>query len=298
MLFNKRIIKNIANFCCTDRKEVKSALYWDFTFDIGKSQSYYLLALSYQNTTLFNKTTKLCSIMLSLVLLCHKKDEKAVKLLCDTLLDASPRLATGIKILGTDGENSILNQTCNAFPCAMLLVCVKHVEKNIKRILPKTMSDNKRTNILRKIFGAHLCKGLVDCETLQDFDNNVSIFYEELSMDEELKEFPRYFKKQKENTIKYHLIKGTVNACELNDDQDKFYNNSIESMNKLLKHWENYKKIDLYAFAKEYEELIKAYQGLRGPYEVRDEFKNNMRNFNTEYASLSAPKKAKVKNCY
>ena len=66
-------------------------------------------------------------------------------------------------------------------------------------------------------------------------------------------------------------------------------------MNKLLKHWQNYKKIDLYAFAKKYEELVKGYLGLRGPYEVRDEFKNNMRNFNTECASLSAPKKAKVK---
>ena len=74
-------------------------------------------------------------------------------------------------------------------------------------------------------------------------------------------------------------------------------------MNKLLKHWQNYKKIDLYAFAKEYEELVqcqesdvlKAYLGLRGPYEVREEFKNNMRNFNTQYVSLSAPEKAKVK---
>ena len=99
------------------------------------------------------------------------------------------------------------------------------------------------------------------------------------------------------------MIKGTVNACELNDDQDKFYNNAIESMNKLLKHWQSYKKIDLYAFAKEYEELVqcqeldilKAYLGLRGPYEVREEFKKNMRNFNTDYASLSAPEKAKVK---
>ena len=241
--------------------------------------------------------------MLGPVLICHKKDEKAVKLLCDTLLDASPVLATGIKVLGADGENNILNQTCNAFPCAMLLFCVNHIEENNKRNLPETISENKRNNILRKIFGTHLCKGLVDCEMLQEFDKNVSVFYEELSMDKELKEFASYFKKQKENTIKHQVIKGTVNACELNDDQDKFYNNAIESMNKLLKHWQSYKKIDLYAFAKEYEELVqcqesdvlKAYLGLRGPYEVREEFKNNMRNFNTEYASQSAPEKSKVK---
>ena len=74
-------------------------------------------------------------------------------------------------------------------------------------------------------------------------------------------------------------------------------------MNNLLKHWQSYKNIDLYAFAKEYEELVqcqesdvlKAYLGLRGPYDVREELKNNTRNFNTEYASQSAPEKAKVK---
>ena len=122
VLFNKRVIKNIANFCCTDRKEVKSALCWDFTFDIGKSPPYYLLALSYQNTTLFNKTTKHCPVMVGPVLICHKKDEKVVTLLCDTLLDASRGLTTDIKVLGTDGKNNILNQACNAFPCAMLLL--------------------------------------------------------------------------------------------------------------------------------------------------------------------------------
>ena len=133
-----------------------------------------------------------------------------------------PWLAIGIKVLGADGDNSILNQTCNAFPCSMLLICVKRVEENIKRNLSKTMSENKSNNILRKIFGTHLCRGLVDCETLQEFEKNVSVLYEELSMDEELKEFASYFKKQKESTIKYHVIKGTVNVCELNDDQGKF----------------------------------------------------------------------------
>ena len=75
--------------------------------------------------------------MLGPVLVCHKKDEKVVKLLCDTLLDASPRSATGIKVSGAVGENSILNQTCNVFPCTMILLCVKNAEENIKRNLPK-----------------------------------------------------------------------------------------------------------------------------------------------------------------
>ena len=72
--------------------------------------------------------------------------------------------------------------------------------------------------------------------------------------------------------IKYHAIKGAVLVCELNDKPDKFYNNSIEAIDKLIKHWQNFKKIDLYSFVKEYEELIecqesdilRAYLGLNG----------------------------------
>ena len=60
--------------------------------------------------------------MLGPVLICRKKNEKIVTLLCDTLLDASRGLTTGIKVLGTDGENNILNETYNAFPCAILLL--------------------------------------------------------------------------------------------------------------------------------------------------------------------------------
>ena len=89
----------------------------------------------------------------------------------------------------------------------------------------------------------------------------------------------------------------------MNDKSDKFYNNSIEAINKLIKHWQNYKKIDLYSFAKEYEELIecqesdvlRAYLGLNGPYVVRKEFTNHEKVFNIEYASFSINEKQKIK---
>ena len=60
-----------------------------------------------------------------------------LKLLCDTLLDAYPGLAENIKVLGADGEDSAINQTCTAFPNAMLLVCVKHTVENIREFTKK-----------------------------------------------------------------------------------------------------------------------------------------------------------------
>ena len=89
----------------------------------------------------------------------------------------------------------------------------------------------------------------------------------------------------------------------MNDKSDKFYNNSIEAINKLIKHWQNYKKIDLYSFANEYEELIecqesdvlRTYLGLNGPYVVRKEFTNHKKVFNIEHASLSINEKQEIK---
>ena len=53
----------------------------------------------------------------------------------------------------------------------------------------------------------------------------------------------QYFKNYKENIIKYDLMKGAVRASELNEDNDKFYNNSVEAIKKThQKHWQNKKK--------------------------------------------------------
>ena len=127
--------------------------------------------------------------MLGPVLICHRKDENAVKLLCDTLLDACPGLEENIKVLGADGENSIINQACNAFPYAMLLVCVKHIEENIKRNLPKNITETKKKEILVYIFGNDTKKGLINYEPIEEYKNKVEEFYEILSLANELTVF-------------------------------------------------------------------------------------------------------------
>ena len=57
--------------------------------------------------------------MLQAVVFCHKKDEKAVKLLCDSGFDVCSDLAENLTILCADWGNSILNQTCNAYAFAI-----------------------------------------------------------------------------------------------------------------------------------------------------------------------------------
>ena len=58
ILLNDRIINNLANFCCTNNPSCISPLTWDFTFDLGKNNQYYVLVLTYRNTTLLSKRAK------------------------------------------------------------------------------------------------------------------------------------------------------------------------------------------------------------------------------------------------
>ena len=77
-------------------------------------------------------------------------------------------------------------------------------------------------------------------------------------------------------------------------------------MDKLIKHWQNYKKVDLFFFAKEYEELIecqetdvlRTFLGLSNPYLVREEFIKRKKEFNTEYAPLPQNEKTRIKSSY
>ena len=173
--------------------------------------------------------------MLGPILICHKKDERSVKLLCDTLLDHSPGLGPNLNVLGADGENRILDQACHAFPFAMLLFCIWHIEENIKGSFPNKIPDSKKNEII-KIFENDIEKGLVDCKSIEEFEQKLLQFYEHVLLDNDTRSFMQYFKKYKEDIIKHHVMKGATRPCELSEDNDKFYNNSVEAINKLFKH--------------------------------------------------------------
>ena len=116
--------------------------------------------------------------MLGPIFIFHEKDERYVKLLYHTLLDHCSGLGPNLRVLGADGENSILNQACHTFPFVILLLCIFHLEENIKRNFPNKIPDSKKNEVMKVIFGNDIEKGLVDCESLEEFEQNLSQFYE------------------------------------------------------------------------------------------------------------------------
>ena len=87
-------------------------------------------------------------------------------------------------------------------------------------------------------------------------------------------------------------------------DPEKYYNNNMESINKLLKHWQNYKKLDYYKFVQDYEEwleeqernVLRAFLNLDSPFQVRSDFSHHKLNSTAQFVILEPSKKEDVKN--
>lgn len=74
-----------------------------------------------------------------------------------------------MKVLGADGEDSILSQTCHAFPFAMLLLCIRDIEKNLKQNFPKTFKKTKKNGFIKKISEAIYRKAIVGFESIEEY---------------------------------------------------------------------------------------------------------------------------------
>ena len=304
ILFNNRQIENIANFCCTDLQDFKSSLDFDFTFELGTKPSYYVLVTTYKNTSLYVKGSQVSPTMLGPVMICHKKDERVVKMMCDAMKEVVPGLENSVKVIGMDGEKSLINMTCKSFPNSLLLVCVRHEEDNCRRSMPP-MTEEKKKDIIEDIFGSNQRKGLIDCLSFKEYDQKLNELYDKwVSMHGDPGiQFKGYFEKHKKDQIKYHVMKGAVLAAELQGNPEKFYSNCPESMNRLIKLWQKKQKLDMYEFSKSIEELTaaqendvqRAFLGLDGPYTVRAEFQERCKDYSMEYVMISPTKKSSFK---
>ena len=223
VLYKKRIVKKKKNFCCNDIAIFKSPLCFDFIFDLGKLSPYFALVLTYQDTLLMSKQTKKSPTMLGQILLCHKKDEDLVHVLCQSILQSCPGLKNSLKVVGADGEKSISKVVCSSFPGSILLLCHKHMEENIERHL-SDFTEAKKKMIMTQIFGNSYTYGFVDSMAMEEFAERMNALNTEWEIGgAEMVEFNEYFRKYKEDEFKYHVMKGTVNVAEITGTTYGYY---------------------------------------------------------------------------
>ena len=169
VLFTDRMINNIDIFCRNNTDQFLSSFCMDFTFEIG--YFFYLFLLS-KTAPYYPRKVLVGSFP---VMLCQKRTEKAVKVFFDAVLEQLPGLNLYMKANGADGEKSLIvtfNLTCDSFPTAMVLLCMLHAKKNIKRKLVERLKMNKEESkhILEDLFVSSFQTGLIEIDQPDQFE--------------------------------------------------------------------------------------------------------------------------------
>ena len=194
--------------------------------------------------------------MPGLILLCHDRKTETVEKFLEKLTQKFRGIRQYIQITGCDSEKSIINASCSTFLAAILLLCANHAKQNIKEKLRDLVSDaDLRKAVFTSLFGNEFTVGLVYSNSPDEFDVRFQILCEKWDKNPKLQKFSQYFQVHKADILRHHLIKGVVDHSGIVDIQDLFTTNSTESINSVLKSWENSKN-DPYSFTNSYEKLL------------------------------------------
>ena len=308
VLFNEKCPKQLANFCCNDNPAFLSPLCFDFSFDFGKKPTNFFVFIgTFRNTTLYTKGTKTCPAMLGPLLMCHSKGEPSTHLLCDQLVQGCEGLEEHLKVIGADGEKSIHNQCLAYFKNALLLLCFKHQRDNVSDYTKKHLSFSltQREGLLDELFGSSVTDGIVDADSLDDFDRLMDQFYVSVikRFDEEGEKFVQYLRKFKQNVLLTNVSKLAVQNAGICVTSHRFYNNASESINKMLKSWMQ-GPLDIEKFVMEYEKFVNnqecqvqmAFLNLESYFEVRPEFIKSKLNFELDFWSKLNHVQERIRN--
>ena len=140
-LIKELSVKNIANFCCTEKKNYKSSLKFDFTFELLKDPPLFAFVTTYKNTSLKVQARNHSPTMLGPILLCHDRKTETVEKFLEKLTEKVRGIRQYIQVIGCDSKISIINASCSSFPAAILLLCANHAKQNITEKLRDLVCD-------------------------------------------------------------------------------------------------------------------------------------------------------------
>jgi hypothetical protein len=175
----------------------------------------------------------------------QNKTFESYHFLASSIVGLCPKLSS-IKAFGTDGEKPLGDAFAIQFRDAKHLLCFLHVKERIKmKLRDLRVSDEFIKLYLTDIFGqqegTHLFCGLVDCDSDDEFDEQL-LKLEDTWNDRELTaviksvpEFHAWFTRYQASNMKSKMLKPLRKAVGLGDPPVHFTNNANESENARVK---------------------------------------------------------------
>ena len=277
-------IRDIKRFCTNpDEFTVVCA---DTTYNLG---DFYVTPLSYKHIMLEDIRTGRPPLLPGPVLVHQQMKFTSFNYFAASLIDADKGLRY-VQAFGTDGDTNLSDALSHSFPFATVLRCFIHFERNLYEKLrelnvPKRIADEFVRDIMGFRAGDTYQKGLVDCTSVSEFDQQLARL--EVVWNEREKPFcglsdPRfyhYFKQHKADTVRYNMLAGVREDAGLGSPPSIFTTNMSESLNNTIKKHVHYKASEWPEFntslkrlidAKR-EEVIRALSG-RGQYRLQSQY--------------------------
>ena len=211
------VLQNVVDACCYPNSKVIFCL--DTTYNVGK---FYVTPTTYTREGIILKRTGKPGTFPGPALFHKRRTNREFFSFAATLREINGNISN-IRFIGGDRDDATKYFT-HLMPGNVFLPCTKHVSDDIKRKLDDLHLQKKKEEYILQIFGSVKLsrKGLMDAVDEAQFNAE----YKELSQHWDPR-FTEYFEKN----IKDDMVKGMLLSTREYLGIDRFYNNSVESMN-------------------------------------------------------------------
>ena len=261
LLANSRQLNDMARFC-TDPNQC-CVLGIDPTFNLGE---FSVTVITYKHLQLIDRQTKKSPVLVGPKLIHQKKSMESYYFLASGIVGLCSQL-NSLVAYGTDGEKAIGDAFHIQFPQAKHLLCFIHVRNRISAKLKDLgISGDYANAFITDVFGqqqgTHKFCGLVDCDSPQQFDDELLQLQEVWNSREMCvrsstdAKFYSWFVTYQASNFKEKMLKPVRFSVGLGDIPANYTNNPNESANARIKAKVDYKKSELHVFCQEMKELV------------------------------------------
>ena len=180
----------------------------------------------------------------------------------------------------SDCKAALRNVLAREFPYAIAFVCAVHGKKNIsEKCRELGLSTALSSKICADIFGSG---GLIYAKNREEYETTyLNVRNQWMQLEEAEKQHPQfvsYFERNKKEEIFDHMrVRVSIDA---GFKKQIVTTNPIESLNAVIKRWNNFQPTDMSSFLEDVKQLIKeqqenvkrAFLNMPGPYVVRAEY--------------------------